>query len=184
MKYPATIRILHWAMAVVIIGMIWSGWFMASVPLDEVMSEEVIEMEGFDFYPWHKSFGMLVLIMFAVRLFFRTRATIPALPSGFASWEVKAAKIGHVALYVLMLVVPLMGYSLSSSFSQSDGVFFFGFNLPELLPKNDDRAVVFQTLHAWLAYTLLALIVVHILGALKHRFLDRNPDNDVLSRML
>jgi cytochrome b561 len=62
-------------------------------------------------------------------------------------------------------------------------VFFFGVNLPELLPKNDAQFAVFQALHRYLAYTLLALVVLHVLGALKHRFLETDRSNDVLSRM-
>jgi len=106
------------------------------------------------------------------------------LPVGLAQWEKTGAKVGHALLYTLMFVVPLMGYAMSSSFTQSDGVFFFGVNLPELLPKNDARFAVFQMLHRYLAYTLLALVAVHVIGALKHRFLDRNRDNDVLSKMV
>jgi cytochrome b561 len=56
--------------------------------------------------------------------------------------------------------------------------------MTELLPKNDARFAVFQALHRYLAYTLLALVVLHILGALKHRFLGKSRDNDVLSRMI
>jgi cytochrome b561 len=176
MKYPLTIRILHWSMAVIILGMIAAGWSMVS-PDGQTPSK-------FDFlYPWHKSFGMLILLLVLVRLATRLRGAIPALPGGLAPWEARAAKIGHVALYALMIIVPCMGYSMSSSFTQSDGVFFFGVNLPELLPKNDARFAVFQALHRYLAYTLLALVVVHVAGALKHRFLDSDRGNDVLSRM-
>jgi cytochrome b561 len=96
---------------------------------------------------------------------------------------VAAAKFGHGALYTLMVVVPCMGYSMSSSYTQSDGVYFFGVNLPELLPKNDARFEVFQALHKYLAYTLASVIVIHVIGALKHRFFDKDPRNDVLSRM-
>jgi cytochrome b561 len=177
MRYPTSMRMIHWTMAVIILGLIWAGWFMVS------MDDEALAKYG-DFYPWHKSFGMLVLFLGMARLFTRARAVTPPLPEGFAPWERKAARLGHVALYTLMIVVPCMGYSMSSSFTQSDGVYFFGVYLPELLPKNDDRFEVFQALHRWLAYTLLALIGVHVLGALKHRFLDRNRDNDVLSRMI
>jgi cytochrome b561 len=77
-----------------------------------------------------------------------------------------------------------MGYAMSSSYTQSDGAFFFGIMLPELLPKNDARFEIFQLLHRVLAYTLLTLTVVHALAALKHRFIDRDKRNDVLSRML
>jgi cytochrome b561 len=90
----------------------------------------------------------------------------------------------NVALYILIILVPCMGYAMSSSYTQSDGVYFFGMNLPELLPKNDDRYEVFRYFHRVLAFNLLGLVGLHALGALKHRFLDRNKDNDVLSRMI
>jgi cytochrome b561 len=176
MKYPRPLRILHWTMAVIILGMIWAGWTM--VPMDDNTPSK------FDlFYPWHKSFGMLLLILVLVRLAIRLQASLPPLPNTLSSWERAAAKTGHIALYTLMVVVPCMGYSMSSSFTQSDGVYFFGVNLPEILPKNDARFEVFQALHKYLAYTLLCLIVIHVTGALKHRFLDKDPANDVLSRM-
>ena len=177
-KYPLAIRILHWSMALIILGMIWAGWTMVSLD-DRVPAKFEL------FYPWHKSFGMLILLLVVVRLTtrLRARASIPPLPDGLARWEARAARIGHTALYALMIIVPCMGYAMSSSFTQSDGVFFFGVNLPELLPKNDARFEVFQALHRYLAYTLLAVVVLHVAGALKHRFLDKDRDNDVLSRM-
>ncbi len=176
MKYPLVLRTLHWSMALTILGMIWAGWTMVSLD-DHAPAKFAV------FYPWHKSFGMLILLLLFIRLTTRLRTSTPPLPEGLAPWEARAAKIGHIALYVLMLLVPLMGYSMSSSFTQSDGVFFFGVNLPELLPKNDARFAVFQTLHRYLAYTLLTLVVLHVAGALKHRFLDKDRANDVLSRM-
>ena len=176
LKYPRALRILHWSMALIILGMIGVGLTMVSLD-DRVPAK-------FDLlYPWHKSFGMLILILVLVRLTTRLRASTPPLPEGLAAWEARAAKLGHIALYVLMVLVPCMGYAMSSSYTQSDGVFFFGVNLPELLPKNDARFAVFQALHRYMAYTLLTLVVLHVAGALKHRFLDKDPANDVLSRM-
>jgi len=176
MKYPLPLRALHWIMAVIILGTLWAGWTMVSLGDNLPTKFEA-------FYPWHKSFGMLALFLVAIRLVIRARRPLPPPPSGLSPWEVKLAKAAHFALYALMIVVPCMGYAMSSSFTQSDGVFFFGVNLPELLPKNDDRFEVFQLLHRVLAYTLLGLVVLHVAGALKHRFLDRDRANDVLSRM-
>jgi cytochrome b561 len=83
------------------------------------------------------------------------------------------------------LLVPLMGYLLSSTFTESDGVpFFFISRLPDFVPKNDAAFAVFQTLHKYSAYTLLACIVFHVAGALKHRFHDKGGETDVLPRML
>lgn len=176
MKYPLPMRILHWSMAVIILGMIWAGWTMVSL-------DDHVPVKFDVFYPWHKSFGMLILLLVLVRLTTRLRSTIPSLPPGLPPWEARAAKGAHVALYTLMILVPCMGYAMSSSYTQSDGVFFFGVNLPEVLPKNDARFEVFQALHRYLAYTLLGLVILHVLGALKHRFLEKNRGNDVLSRM-
>jgi len=85
---------------------------------------------------------------------------------------------------VLLVLVPVMGYSMSSTYTMSDGVFFFGTNLPELLPKNDNWFAVFQWLHKVLAYSLLGLIALHVAGAIKHRFFDHTRAGDVLHRML
>jgi cytochrome b561 len=172
-KYPLRMRIFHWSMAAIILALIWVMiWPDENTP------------SKFDFlYPWHKSFGMLILFAGLARLVTRLRAPKPELPAGLAAWEKAGAKVGHALLYTLMIVVPCMGYAMSSSYTQSDGVFFFGVNLPELLPKNDARFEVFQKLHRYLAYTLLVLVALHVAGALKHRFLDRNRENDVLSKM-
>lgn len=177
MKYPVSMRLLHWAMAIIILGMIWAGWEMASMSDDSSVKFDV-------FFPWHKSFGMLVLFLALARLATRARSSVPPSPPGLSRWEAGAAKIAHFALYALMIIVPFMGYAMSSSYTESSGVFFFGFNLPELLPKNDERSELFGVAHRWLAYTLLGLIAVHVAGALKHRFFEPSRANDVISRMI
>jgi cytochrome b561 len=177
MKYSLPMRFLHWAMAAIIAGMVAVGWTMTS--LDDAVPAKFDHL-----YPWHKSFGMLVLILVFLRLAMRAWSSVPQLPPTLARWERTAASAAKVTLYALMTIVPCMGYAMSSSYTQSDGVFFFGIMLPELLPKNDARFETFQLLHRVLAYTLLTLTVVHAVGALKHRFIDRDKRNDVLSRML
>ncbi|MBE1507650.1 cytochrome b [Rhizobium viscosum] len=173
-RYPLAIRVLHWIMAAIVLAMIALGWAMTSA--GESGPEAL--------YPLHKSFGLLILILVSLRLVFRIWARVPALPTGLRKWEVAAAKAAHITLYVLMIVVPLMGYAMSSSFTQSDGVVFFGITVPELLPKDDTQFRLFQLLHRLLAYTLLFVVALHVLAVLKHRFFDRNKENDVLSRML
>jgi cytochrome b561 len=176
MKYPLPLRLIHWTMAVIILGLIGVGWKMVSLPEDAPI----------DLYPWHKSFGLLALLLVVVRLATRVRLSplIPPLPEGLAHWEKRLSKLAHGALYALMIIVPCMGYAMSSSFTQSDGVTFFGIDVPELLPKNDARFEVFRALHRWLAYTLLGVVGLHVAGAIKHRLIDRDRANDVLSKMI
>lgn len=176
-RYPLSLRILHWVRAALILGLITLGYVMTSLP-------ETSPYAYAWFYPTHKEFGILVLLIAIVQLLIRSRSTLPALPPGLSRWEVILSKVVHKAMLVLIVVVPLMGYSMSSSFTQSDGVPFFFVELPELLPKNDKAFEIFDMLHTYLAYTLLALIVLHVAGVLKHRFLDKGGDTDVLPRML
>lgn len=177
-RYPTSLRILHWVRAVLIAGLLWAGWHMTGLN-DEVASKYEL------YYPWHKSFGLLMFLVVLTQIALRLRT--PVLPQPLetlASYERFLSRLTQRVMYALVVIVPLMGYSMSSTYTMSDGVFFFGINLPELLAKNDDWFVVFQWLHKVLAYTLLGLILLHIAGALKHRFFDRNPRNDVLRRML
>ncbi|MCQ6255220.1 cytochrome b [Pseudomonas sp. Q11] len=177
-RYPTSLRMLHWVRAIVIAGLLWAGWHMTGLD-DEVASKYEL------YYPWHKSFGVLAFLLVLVQIALRWRTpTLPQPPQTLAGHERFLSRFVQRSMYVLIVAVPLMGYSMSSSYTMSDGVFFFGVNLPELLAKNDDLFVVFQWLHKVLAYTLLGLILLHVVGALKHRFLDRDPRNDVLRRML
>lgn len=179
-KYPFSMRVFHWLRALVVIGTLSVGLLMVNLPDELPAKFELL-------YPNHKQFGLLALLLGLVQLVLRTRARhrLPAPPAGLRPWERTLSTFAHRAFYVLLIIVPLMGYSMSSTYTQSDGVpfFFFGM-LPELLPKNDDWFEVFRLVHRTFAYTLIALVVLHVAGALKHRFLDRNGQTDVLRRML
>jgi cytochrome b561 len=181
-KYPLSLRILHWLRAVLILGLIWSGWTMTSLP------EDTTPMATFDmFYSNHKQFGVLVWLLAVVHLTlrWRNRAVLPQTPEALTGWEKGLSHAVHRLIIALTLLIPLLGYSMSSSFTQSDGVpFFFISHVPEILPKNDAAFAVFQALHKYSAYTLLCLIILHIAGGLKHRIQDKGGDTDVLPRML
>lgn len=177
-RYPAALRTLHWVRAVLVLGLLWAGWYMTGMP-DDVNAKFVL------FYPWHKTFGLLALLVVLVQIGIRLATpNLPEPPATLARYEQVLSKVVHRATYALLVIVPLMGYAMSSVFTQSDGVLFFGLHVPELLPKNDDGFVVFNWLHKVLAYTLLGLIVLHVVGALKHRFFEADPRGDVLRRML
>lgn len=181
LKYPLSMRLLHWTRAVIILGLIWSGWYMTSLP-------ESTPMKTFDlFYPNHKQFGVLVwlLALGHLTIRWRNRAILPQTPATLTGWEKTLSHMVHRLIIALTLLIPLFGYSMSSSFTQSDGVpfFFFG-QLPEFLPKNDDAFAVFRTIHKYSAYVLLGLIALHVAGSIKHRLQDKGGEADVLPRML
>jgi cytochrome b561 len=176
-RYPWPMRALHWARALLVLTLVPLGWYMVSLP-------DKTAVKFADLYPLHKQLGVTVFIVATTALFVRARSRRPPPPHGLAPWEAVVSRITHLALMGLVVIVPLMGYAMSSSFVDSDGVPFLGLMLPELLPKSKLGFETFQWLHRVLAYTLLGLITLHVLGALKHRFLDRNGESDVLGRML
>jgi cytochrome b561 len=176
-KYPLAMRVVHWLRAIIILGMIWAGLTMVAMD-DNVPAKFNL------FYPYHKSFGILALLFALTQLLLRANGQVPPPSVILTRTEVFLSKWLHRLLYVLMIAIPLVGYARSSTFSQSDGVPFFGIEIPELLPKNDHLSDLLSTTHKWLAYTLLAVIVIHVAAALKHRFFDRHKGEDPISRML
>lgn len=175
-RYPVPMRALHWTRAALLLGLVALGWYMTVLPDTDA--------NKFALYPVHKQFGVAAFIVAIVALIVRSRSTHPAEPRGLARWEAVLSHVTHRALLVLAVVVPLMGYALSSTYPDSGGVPFLFVMLPELLPKSEAASEVFDGLHKVLAYTLLGLALLHVLGALKHRLLDRGGETDVLGRML
>lgn len=180
MKYPASMRIIHWVRAALILGLIWSGWTMTRLPNDTSLSIFGI------FYDNHKQFGVLSWLLAIVHIFIRwkNRSVLPQSPESLMIWEKFLSHLVHRLILVLTFAIPLLGYSMSASFTESDGVpFFILGHVPEILPKNDEAFQVFRVLHRYSAYVLLGLIMLHIAGSVKHRFTNGRKA-DVLPRML
>ncbi|BAR60799.1 cytochrome b561 [Bradyrhizobium diazoefficiens] len=113
-KYPAALRILHWVRALLTLGLIAAGWMMT------VLADTVTEKFTL-LYPWHKSFGVLVFLIVLAQLAIRAMSRLPG-PAPLPAQERLLSQAVHVAMYALLLLVPLMGYAMSSSFTDSDGV--------------------------------------------------------------
>ncbi|RKE79350.1 cytochrome b/b6 domain-containing protein [Rhizobium sp. AG855] len=178
-KYPALLRILHWLRAVLILSLIACGWYMTG-------RAEHDPVAGF-LYPGHKQFGLLAWLLALVHLVLRWRhqATLPTTPAALKPLEKLLSHGIHRLIIALTLLTPMLGYAMSSSLTDGDGVpFFFLSHVPEILPKNDGAFAAFQMLHRYSAYILLLCIALHIAGTVKHRLQDRNGETDVLPRML
>lgn len=176
-KYPLLLRTIHWLMAALIIVNLILGSYMEPYQDDKPIWD--------NYYFIHKSFGVLLLILIVIRLSSRLTMDLPPLPSSLPKFDRTLAKLSHKLLYILMFIVPIMGYFHSSTYEYSSGVPFFGlFDIPELLEKNESLAEFFDWAHRTAAYTLACLIILHVAGAIKHRFFDSDKRNDVLKRIL
>lgn len=175
LKYPPGMRALHWTMAAIIIGIATLGLYMTGLPDKAPVKPEL--------YDWHMAFGSLILFLIVVRLLVRAKSRVPPLPLTIPAWERNAARTAHALLYVCMVGVPAFGYLAASAYPPDVGIWFFGMTLPDGISKDKELAEILIEFHRYLAYSFIALIVLHVAAALKLRYSD-DARNDVLPRML
>jgi len=170
-RYSTGAIILHWLIAIAVI-------------LNWQIAENAEHLEGAArsaVMANHKALGITILILTLFRLAWRFIKTPPPLASTLKPWEARLAKTVHLLFYVLLIGLPLGGWLANSFFGQ--GVSVFGiFTLPALpLGQNPETGEGIFEIHATLGTVMLVLIVLHVLGALKHHFLDKDGN---LYRML
>jgi cytochrome b561 len=166
--------VLHWTIAVLIVGQ-WT--------LGKVMQNVADQRLSFDLIQWHKSFGFLILALAVLRLAWRLLNPRPALPVEMSGLERQAAGWTHRALYALMLVMPFTGWAIASTTVLEIPTFaFYLFVVPDLpMAKSDHAEALWTSVHQTLGWLLLAFVVLHVAAALRHHFLLRDG---VLSRMM
>jgi cytochrome b561 len=170
LKYTRIAMSLHWVTAGLVIGLFALGWYMVELPKGPARGET---------FALHKSLGMTVFLLTLWRLAWRLRHAPPALPATLPGWQIALAHAVHVLFYVLLIMQPLTGY-LSSSFSGYPSA-FFGYPLPQWGHPNPPLNEFFTELHVIGSIALLALLVMHVAGALGHLLA---PDDRLLRRML
>lgn len=162
-RYSRLAAALHWALALLLAGMVALGWFMMSVE-DE---------PGSDWYfAQHKSVGILVALLVLLRLIWRLANPPAPLPRSVPTWQARLATFTQGGLYALMVLMPLSGY-LGASYSEH-GVAVFGWPLPAWAAPDHDRAEQLFDIHGALAWVLVALVAAHVLGSLKHLLKDKD----------
>ncbi|HEY9191653.1 MAG TPA: cytochrome b [Methyloversatilis sp.] len=171
MRYTRTAIALHWLIALMLFGLFGLGLYMAELPLSPTKLK---------LYSYHKWAGVTVFLLALVRLGWRFMHAPPPLPAGMPAWQLKAAAAGHHLLYLLMLIVPLSGWLMSSALGFQT-VWFGVVPLPDLLPKDKVVGEMLKEVHELLNFAFMAVVAGHIAAALKHHFVDRDG---LLSRML
>jgi cytochrome b561 len=171
-RYGHVAIALHWLIAVLFVLGFCIGWIMTDI-------------HGFTptklrYFSWHKWIGVTVFVFVVVRIIWRIRNPAPQLPVAMHLWERFAAHLGHMALYVLMVAVPVTGYFYSSA-AGIQVVYLGVFPLPTIIGPDAQTAAVLRFIHMVLDYALLGVVAVHVLAVVKHQVIDRQR---ILSRML
>jgi cytochrome b561 len=166
-------RYAHWMVAVLILALIPMGLYMAILPSDS--------SDRASFAAAHQTMGILVLILVACRLAWLLRSPPAAFYVGLKPWEHRLAQAAHVALYALILALPITGVSMMMC--RGETARFFGQPIPAFIGPSPEWSAVLTILHDdVLQIAFYAVFLAHIGAVLKHHFLDRRI-NDV-RRML
>ena len=163
-RYTRTAIALHWMIALAIIVQFTWGWWMQGIPKQPPGMRV-------DAYNLHKSVGLTILTLMTVRLLWRLRHPAPALLA-MPRWQARLAHFVHALLYVVLFVHPLAGY-LGSVYSGYP-VKLFGMTLPSWGRNDPALKEFFSSSHLATSWVIAGAVALHVVGALKHAFVDRD----------
>lgn len=161
--------LLHWLHAVLIVALLVIGWSMVDLPKGAERSAAI---------GLHKSLGLCAFAIVFLRALWRWRHPPPAASAQLQPWERRLAAATHHALYLLLFVVPLAGY-LSASFTKYP-MKLFGLALPRIVDPDEALNAFFNSAHKVAVWSLVALVALHVAGALHHAL----RRDGIMSRML
>ena len=152
-------------MAVLIVGLFVLGIYM-------------VELDYYDKWYnaapwWHKSIGMVTFLLLLLRAGWLLLNPRPDVLSSYSRWEVVAARLTHILFYLLLFLVSISGYFITTA--KGAPIDMFGwFEIPALTSLNESPAELAGRLHEYSAYILAALFLLHVMASLKHHFYDKD----------
>lgn len=170
-KFNPLSQFFHWVIAALLLFQVPLAYYMINQPLSP---------DKLGNYALHKSIGITIFTLAALRLAWRWLRPAPPLPRSMAPWERTAARVTHGLLYFLLFAMPITGWFSSSAANFPVSVFKL-FTLPNLVPEDETLHERLELAHELLAYTLFATFAAHLLAALYHHF--RRRDNVLLSML-
>jgi cytochrome b561 len=170
-RYTRTAITLHWLIVLLIFAAFPLGLYMHDLPL----SPNKLRL-----YSYHKWIGVTVFLLALIRVYWRATHRPPLMPDTMLRWEKIAAESVHYLLYVLIFIIPVTGWVMSSA-KGFQTVWFGVLPLPDLVGKDKELGKLLEEVHAALNYCMLGIVVAHIGAALKHHFIQRD---DILARMV
>ncbi|MFK7955996.1 MAG: cytochrome b/b6 domain-containing protein [Lysobacterales bacterium] len=172
--YHPLSKILHWLVAsLIVLQFLLAQLAERAQHLDQTLRQLALLAN-------HKSVGITILGLAAIRLLWRLIESPPALPDSMPRWQSLASQVSHWVLYLLLFALPITGWLMSSASAYSVSWFNL-FQLPDLVSADPGLKASMEQIHEILAKTLFLLAAVHIVAAIKHGVVDRDG---VFQRML
>ena len=170
--YTGMAKLLHWLIVALLIVQFIIAWTMPHIGRNTPMTTLI---------SLHFSFGTLILLVAIVRLAWRATHGEPAPEDGLPPWQLHSARAVHWLIYLLLFVVPVLGW-INASWRGYPVSLFGLYELPKLIAQRAAGWRWTGDVHGLLAnYLMLALVGLHVAAALYHHFIRRDG---VLQRML
>lgn len=170
-RYGTVARLLHWTVAVLVLAIIPLGIALEHLPQGNIQDRA---------YDTHRSLGVVILVLMIVRLAWRRINGAPEPAHDIAPWQRMLASGTHHALYLLLIVNPVVGWFATSAYGAP--LMFVGIGeLPALMAKNEPVATILFGVHKAMGLLTAALLIAHIGAALFHRFVLKDS---VMARMI
>lgn len=164
-RYTKTAILLHWLVALLIVSAFALGVTMTDIP--------GITSTKLRYFSWHKWLGVTIFGLVCLRLLWRLAHAAPAYAAHMPAWQQKAASGLHALLYALMFAIPVSGYFYS--LAAGVPVVYLGvIALPVWIAPDPELKVLLKSVHYVLDMALLGAVVLHVLAALKHHFINRD----------
>ncbi len=165
LRYSTPARLIHWGMAVLILLTIPAGLVMVQPGLDRGLQNTL--------FIFHKNVGVALLLLVILRLGWRLAHPAPPLPATVPGWQARIAGLSHLALYALMITLPVAGYVRVKAggfpIEMLDAL-----GVPSLVPRSDALAEVAKTIHYGAGLAIVAVLAAHIGAALFHGIVKRD----------
>lgn len=175
-KFSPTTLILHWVVGITMIALLAIGVYME-------------EYDVYSLYPWHKSFGFLIIFVVIARVYWRIKNGWPTPVSQYSNMEITLSKVVHWALILGTIIMPLSGVFFTAMSGRGLDVFGLEVLAKNVDPDNIKKALAYskeltslgKSVHHWAGQIMIIAISLHVLGALKHHVIDKDG---TLRRML
>ena len=167
-RYNDVAIALHWIIAALVITQIYVGWTFGDMARGPAQDQ---------WFTWHKTLGVVILLLSIARLVWRLTNPPPPLPDTLPQWEKVSARINHTLFYVVLIGLPLTGWATISSgkdaLTSSMTTLIAGIPWPFIPSLSQGSHAGFATAHEGLIKITSLLVVLHVGAALKHQFIDK-----------
>jgi len=171
-KYGLISKLLHWLSALIVIGLFILGYWMVDLDYYSQWYQKAPHI--------HQSIGILLLIATLFRLLWRYIDVTPSAIGSHSALVKLSSKLVHMALYILLLVIMITGYLISTSDGRAIEVFNW-FTIPALGELFENQEDISGLVHEYAAYLLMIIATLHAIAAIKHHVVDKD---DTLTRMI